>query len=166
MDKINEIAEYYGLENRLRQLTEECCELIEACEEAIRLADAGSHLYEEVADVGICVDQVIHLMDCEEAVEKTKNEIYVPPRMTDFLPFTKQACARCGKACMKMLRDDVDKEKAIAGMIEALADVRIAIDGVTQKQSRYENVLVWWDYKILREHTKMCVKKAKEKVLG
>lgn len=57
---LSQIAEYYGTEKQLRQLQEECAELIQAVSKCCRYPDEGyeTHLMEEICDVMICIDQI------------------------------------------------------------------------------------------------------------
>lgn len=69
-EKIEYIANVYGLMNQLPVLAEECCELAQA---ALKLGrypyepTCKANLFEEVADVEIMVRQVKHLIGEENA---------------------------------------------------------------------------------------------------
>ena len=69
-DKVKKIAEYYGLRNQLKQLAEECSEL--SVESLHYIRNGGTErLFEEMADVLIMIQQVIHLLGCgREDIEK------------------------------------------------------------------------------------------------
>ena len=69
-DKVKKIAEYYGLRNQLKQLAEECSEL--SVESLHYIRKGGTErLFEEMADVLIMIQQVIHLLGCgREDIEK------------------------------------------------------------------------------------------------
>lgn len=60
----NHIAEYYGLDHQYSKLQEECAELIRA----IARGDE-ENITEELADVTVMLNQIIHLMDNEKAVK-------------------------------------------------------------------------------------------------
>lgn len=70
------IADTYGLEKQLKQLIEESAELIQAISKCQRYG-CGTvtkrHLFEEIGDVKLLLDQVIYLMDCEEDVQASIN---------------------------------------------------------------------------------------------
>lgn len=67
---INFISEKYGKESQLRQLQEECGELIVACSKLIRSKDrAVNNLIEELADVRIMIEQIEHLYGLKSLVE-------------------------------------------------------------------------------------------------
>ena len=60
-DKVKKIADYYGLRNQLKQLAEECSEL--SVESLHYIRNGGTErLFEEMADVLIMIQQVIHLL--------------------------------------------------------------------------------------------------------
>ena len=60
-DKVKKIADYYGLRNQLKQLAEECSEL--SVESLHYIRKGGTErLFEEMADVLIMIQQVIHLL--------------------------------------------------------------------------------------------------------
>ena len=69
-DKVKKIADYYGLRNQLKQLAEECSEL--SVESLHYIRKGGTErLFEEMADVLIMIQQVIHLLGCgHEDIEK------------------------------------------------------------------------------------------------
>ena len=64
------IAEKYGKESQLRQLQEECAELIVACSKILRMNDkAINNLIEEIADVRVMVEQIEYLYGIKNLVE-------------------------------------------------------------------------------------------------
>ena len=63
-DKVKEIADHYGLRNQLKQLAEECCELSVEALHYIREEGGTERIFEEMADVLIMIQQVIHLLGC------------------------------------------------------------------------------------------------------
>lgn len=68
-EKIEYIANIYGLDKQLLILAEECCELGQAALKLIRYPfdpTRKTNIYEELADVKIMVDQIIHLMGPEK----------------------------------------------------------------------------------------------------
>lgn len=59
-DKLQMIADHYGIKKQLRQLAEECSELaVEASHSARKGLTVG--IIEEIADVEIMIEQIIHL---------------------------------------------------------------------------------------------------------
>lgn len=67
------IVQLNGREKQLRQLQEECAELIAAVNHYIRrqTAESETAVFEEAADVGICLAQLPHIFgDAREAVEE------------------------------------------------------------------------------------------------
>ena len=67
---IRYIAEKYGKESQLRQLQEECGELIVASSKLIRSKDrAVNNLIEELADVRIMIEQIEQLYGLKSLVE-------------------------------------------------------------------------------------------------
>jgi NTP pyrophosphatase (non-canonical NTP hydrolase) len=67
-EKIEYIANNYGLDKQLPILAEECCELGQAALKLTRYPfdpTCKTHLYEELADVKIMVDQITHLIGAE-----------------------------------------------------------------------------------------------------
>ena len=72
-EKVKQIANFYGLKNQLKQLAEECSELSVESLHYIRRGET-ERLFEEMADVLIMIQQVIHLLgrryeDIEEYAE-------------------------------------------------------------------------------------------------
>lgn len=72
-ERIKKIAEHYGIKKQMRQLAEECSEL---AVEASHSARKGTtvKIIEEIADVQIMIEQIIHLAkidrkDIEECIE-------------------------------------------------------------------------------------------------
>lgn len=64
------IAEKYGKESQLRQLQEECAELIVACSKILRMSDKSiNNLIEEIADVRVMVEQIEYLYGIKSLVE-------------------------------------------------------------------------------------------------
>ena len=59
-EKVKKIADYYGLKNQLRQLSEECCELAVEASHSARIGTTVK-IIEEMADVMIMIEQVIYL---------------------------------------------------------------------------------------------------------
>ena len=59
-DKLQMIADHYGIKKQLRQLAEECSELaVEACHSARK--GTTVKIIEEMADVEIMIEQIIYL---------------------------------------------------------------------------------------------------------
>lgn len=89
-ESLHRIADTYGLESQLRQLQEECGELVVAVNKLCRkkesnekckeyktfreYMDSFNHLAEEIADVENMVSQVKYLMQFELMVEKVRDE--------------------------------------------------------------------------------------------
>ena len=70
-EKVKQIADFYGLKNQLKQLAEECCELSVEALHYIREEGVTERMFEEMADVLIMIQQVIHLFGCgREDIEK------------------------------------------------------------------------------------------------
>ena len=60
-EKVKRIADYYGWNNQLKQLAEECSEL--SVESLHYIRNGGTErLFEEMADVLIMVQQIIYLI--------------------------------------------------------------------------------------------------------
>ena len=60
-EKVKRIADYYGWNNQLKQLAEECSEL--AVESLHYIRKGGTErLFEEMADVLIMIQQIIYLI--------------------------------------------------------------------------------------------------------
>ena len=66
-EKLKAIAEYYGLENQLRQLAEECSELAVEASHSARKGSPTVRLIEEIADVEIMLDQIRYLAGIQES---------------------------------------------------------------------------------------------------
>ncbi|MCZ9313178.1 MAG: DUF3310 domain-containing protein [Methanocorpusculum sp.] len=77
------IADHYGLEVQLQQLVEEMSELTQAiCKhkrkngegqpisDIVTYRHVEENLVEELADVKLVLEQVIHLLDCDDAVQE------------------------------------------------------------------------------------------------
>lgn len=72
-EKLKTIAEYYGLENQLRQLAEECSELAVEANHSARKGSVTVRLIEEIADVEIMLEQVRYLAGIQESdIVKTR----------------------------------------------------------------------------------------------
>ena len=70
-EKVKQIADFYGLKNQLKQLEEECCELSVEALHYIREEGGTERMFEEMADVLIMIQQIIHLLGCgREDIEK------------------------------------------------------------------------------------------------
>ena len=80
-------ADHYGLEVQMQQLIEEMSELTKAICKHFRIDGQGQHvsknltryeieqnLVEELADVKLVLDQVIHLMECEDQVQQVMKQ--------------------------------------------------------------------------------------------
>lgn len=68
-EKLQYIANIYGVDRQLPILAEECCELGQAALKLKRYPfdpACKTHLYEELADVKIMVDQITFLMGVEK----------------------------------------------------------------------------------------------------
>lgn len=64
------IAEKYGKESQLRQLQEECAELIVACSKILRMSDKSiNNLIEEIADVRVMIEQIEYLYGIKSLVK-------------------------------------------------------------------------------------------------
>ena len=61
-DKVKEIADHYGLKNKLRQLAEECCELSVEALHYTRERGGTERISEEIVDVIIMIQQIIYLL--------------------------------------------------------------------------------------------------------
>lgn len=82
MTKIEEIAKFYGFDSQSHMLIEEMAELTQAINKLYRTnhlhgyptnltkSRALDNIYEEIADVSICLDEVIHLMHCDDKVNE------------------------------------------------------------------------------------------------
>lgn len=66
-EKLITIAEYYGLENQLRQLAEECSELAVEANHSARKGSVTVRLIEEIADVEIMIDQIRYLAGIQDS---------------------------------------------------------------------------------------------------
>ena len=73
-DKIQTIADHYGLQHQLNKSVEELIELVQAIQEysfKLGMRDdeiSTEHVVEEIADVTIMLDQLQYLLECEETV--------------------------------------------------------------------------------------------------
>ena len=61
-EKVKRIADYYGWNNQLKQLAEECCELSVESLHYIKEGRGIERISEEIADVLIMVQQIIYLI--------------------------------------------------------------------------------------------------------
>ena len=61
-EKVKRIAEYYGWNNQLKQLAEECCELSVESLHYIREGKGIERISEEISDVLIMIQQIIYLI--------------------------------------------------------------------------------------------------------
>ena len=67
--KLMKIARFYGKDNQLRNLQEECAELIIEVNKMIRGCERGREgLVEELADAQIMIMQAIYLLEIDEEV--------------------------------------------------------------------------------------------------
>lgn len=65
------IADFYGLEQQLRQTQEECAELIVAISKAFR-GEGYNDVTNEIADVEIMCEQIKYILSVSKAVDKVK----------------------------------------------------------------------------------------------
>ena len=75
-EKIKYIADHYGYESQSRQCIEEMAELTQAINKLWRKGKTNQNnykllqnIYEEIADVQICLEQLKHLLNCQNEVE-------------------------------------------------------------------------------------------------
>ena len=75
-EKIKQIADHYGYEHQSRQCIEEMAELTQAINKFWRkeIPNRNNYkllqkIYEEIADVQICLDQLKYLLNCYDEVE-------------------------------------------------------------------------------------------------
>ena len=61
-EKVKRIADYYGWNNQLKQLAEECSELSVEALHYIREGKGIERIFEEIADVLIMINQIIYLI--------------------------------------------------------------------------------------------------------
>lgn len=61
-EKVKIIADYYGWNNQLKQLSEECSELSVESLHYIREGKGIERIFEEIADVLIMINQIIYLI--------------------------------------------------------------------------------------------------------
>ena len=61
-EKVKRIADYYGWNNQLRQLAEECCELSVEALHCIREREETERISEEMVDVLIMIQQIIYFL--------------------------------------------------------------------------------------------------------
>lgn len=73
------IAKHYGYEHQSRQCVEEMAELTQAINKHWRKEipnrdnrELLNSIYEEIADVEICLEQMKHLLNCSDEVEAVK----------------------------------------------------------------------------------------------
>ena len=70
-EKVKRIADYYGWNNQLKQLAEECSELSVEALHYIREGRGIERVSEEIADVLIMIQQIIYLLKNDtEKLEK------------------------------------------------------------------------------------------------
>lgn len=71
---IRKIAEHYGLRHQLLKLREEARELIDALDEFDHSnPEAIDHIVEEAADVHVVTQQIVFLLDAQEAFEEMQS---------------------------------------------------------------------------------------------
>jgi len=85
-ERIKFIADHYGFRSRVGQTMEEAAELIQALNkyvralgegqpEALSVQAAEEHIIEEIADVQVCISQVLYLLSVpEEKVSRMREE--------------------------------------------------------------------------------------------
>ena len=61
-EKVKRIADYYGWNNQLKQLAEECCELSVEALHYTRERGGIERISEEIVDVLIMIQQIIYLI--------------------------------------------------------------------------------------------------------
>ena len=61
-DKVKRIADYYGWNNQLKQLAEECCELSVEALHYTKERGGTERISEEIVDVLIMIKQIIYLL--------------------------------------------------------------------------------------------------------
>lgn len=78
-EKLKFIAEHYGYEHQSRQCIEEMAELTQAINKHWRkeIPNRNNHellndIYEEIADVEVCLEQIKHLLNCHAEVEAVR----------------------------------------------------------------------------------------------
>ena len=76
-DKLQMIADHYGIKEQLRQLAEECCELAVEANHSARKGTTVK-IIEEIADVVIMMEQIIYLAgidrkDIDEVIDYKLN---------------------------------------------------------------------------------------------
>ena len=70
-EKVKRIADYYGWNNQLKQLAEECCELSVESLHYIKEGRGIERISEEIVDVLIMIQQIIYLLKNDtEKLEK------------------------------------------------------------------------------------------------
>ena len=74
-ERLKTIADHYGKENQLRQLMEECAEVILEASHSIRKDGCTINLIREIADVEIMIEQIKYLFKISEAdISEIKEE--------------------------------------------------------------------------------------------
>lgn len=79
-DERFQIANHYGLQGQQNQLIEEMAELTQAICKVKRSKSDGQkivaleHLMEELADVKLVLNQVIHLLGCNHKIQEIENQ--------------------------------------------------------------------------------------------
>lgn len=78
-EKIKQISDYYGYEGQSRQCIEEMAELTQAINKHWRKAKKNQNnyklsqnIYEEIADVEICLEHMKYLLNCHDEVAAMK----------------------------------------------------------------------------------------------
>lgn len=85
-DEIKMIADHYGFDAQSHMLVEEMGELIQAISKVYRTShdhgcpcivpneEAVENMFEEIADVSICLSQIIYLTDCMDKVNEWREK--------------------------------------------------------------------------------------------
>ena len=78
-ERLKFIAQHYGYEHQSRQCIEEMAELTQAINKHWRkeIPNRNNHellndIYEEIADVEVCLEQIKHLLNCHAEVEAVR----------------------------------------------------------------------------------------------
>lgn len=76
-ERLNQIAEHYGLDEQLNMLQEECAELIQAVSKYRRnpTFESYAHICEEIADVEIMTEQIVYLFGKSNPTRSQVEEI-------------------------------------------------------------------------------------------
>lgn len=67
-DKLKFIANKYGLWHQLGKLSEECSELSIECVKSVNEGMVRREIIQEIADVEILIEQIIHLANIDKAL--------------------------------------------------------------------------------------------------